>query len=572
MTRPLTRLTGKVEWRWTESEELAFQILRRVCATKAAMFGWDPKLPVDLYSDASNFAAGCYITQTQDGETRPLVYDSFTLLPAERNYDTYRRELAAIVKFTKKYSHMLNVAHQSVVHTDHKPLVGFLNAEYHEDIFARWANKLRLLNIRIQHIPGKKNTVADGLSRVIFNNADCSPDRLVSKLAKEVFSHQDDDEWFWKSGKGGYRDMLMQLTAEDRAIRIKQYGEEAVSAFPVGWTSFHRDPSPQSEYIILDAFHAAGIVVSGATQFQKMATRSLKGVPVDYSNDDWYADVYHYYTNQQSSSVDRVRYAVTKKQAQYYRYDSLTKRLLRQVGRYWAICLTKPEVAPILREVHDHAGHFGSKIVLDRLRFRVYWPKMAADIREYIRGCLPCAKWATSARSVPLTPIQTGEPYELMGMDFIGPFERSAYGNTYIYNLVDYFLRHMYPHPTAGAGTNDVILSFNHYLQANPKPYTVYMDAGSYFTSQKLCTYFQKKDIAVVFAPSASYKSVGLIEKSNNILQQAFKKIRQPGEEWEDALFYAISQVNSQMIEYLGYSPVKIITGIQPLTSIECKI
>ena len=36
--------------------------------------------------------------------------------------------------------------------------------------------------------------VADGLSRVIFNNPDYSPDRLVSKLAKEVFKHQDDDE------------------------------------------------------------------------------------------------------------------------------------------------------------------------------------------------------------------------------------------------------------------------------------------------------------------------------------------------------------------------------------------
>ena len=38
LTRPLTRLTGKAKWRWTESEELAFQILRRVYTTKAAMF------------------------------------------------------------------------------------------------------------------------------------------------------------------------------------------------------------------------------------------------------------------------------------------------------------------------------------------------------------------------------------------------------------------------------------------------------------------------------------------------------------------------------------------------------
>ena len=63
-----------------------------------------------------------------------------------------------------------------------------------KDIFARWANKLRLLNICIQYISRKRNTVADGLSGAIFNNANYSPDWLVSKLAKEVFLHQDDNE------------------------------------------------------------------------------------------------------------------------------------------------------------------------------------------------------------------------------------------------------------------------------------------------------------------------------------------------------------------------------------------
>ena len=44
------------------------------------------------------------------------------------------------------------------------------------------------------------------------------------------------------------------------------------------------------------------------------------------------------------------------------------------------------------------------------------------------------------------------------------------------------------------------------------------------------------------------------------------------GEEWEDVLFRAALQVNSWIIEHLGYSPVEIITGIQLLTSVERKI
>lgn len=51
------------------------------------------------------------------------------------------------------------------------------------------------------------------------------------------------------------------------------------------------------------------------------------------------------------------------------------------------------------------------------------------------------------------------------------------------------------------------------------------MDAGLHFTSQKLHRYFQKKDIAIVFAFSTFHMSIGLIEKLRNILQQAFKKM-----------------------------------------------
>ena len=76
----------------------------------------------------------------------------------------------------------------------------------------------------------------------------------------------------------------------------------------------------------------------------------------------------------------------------------------------------------------------------------------------------------------------------------------------------------MYLYPTSGANTNNVIILFDYYLWTNPKPYVIYMDTGSYFISQKLRMYFQKKDIVVVFAAFTSYKSVGIIEKSNNIL------------------------------------------------------
>ena len=83
-----------------------------------------------MYTDASGFAAGCHIMQIQEGEKKPLIYESFAFSKPEGNYDTYRRELCAIVKFSRKYCHMLRAEGISTIFTDHKPLTRFMNAEY----------------------------------------------------------------------------------------------------------------------------------------------------------------------------------------------------------------------------------------------------------------------------------------------------------------------------------------------------------------------------------------------------------------------------------------------------------
>ncbi len=80
--------------------------------------------------------------------------------------------------------------------------------------------------------------------------------------------------------------MLIQLTTEDRAMRIKKYGDKAISAFSIGWILFYQDLSPHLEYIVLDAFYITRILTLRAIQFEKMTTQSKKSIPVNYSDDD----------------------------------------------------------------------------------------------------------------------------------------------------------------------------------------------------------------------------------------------------------------------------------------------
>ena len=57
---------------------------------------------MELFSDPSAFAAGCFVRQLQDGKWVPLAYGSFSFSAPERNYDTYKRELKALVSFRER--------------------------------------------------------------------------------------------------------------------------------------------------------------------------------------------------------------------------------------------------------------------------------------------------------------------------------------------------------------------------------------------------------------------------------------------------------------------------------------
>lgn len=99
-----------------------------------------------------------------------LLYNSFLFLLAERNYDTYKRELKVIVVIAEKYYYILRGVTISLIFTDYKLLTIFLTSTKYLDIFYRFYKRLSALNIKIKYIKGARNTAANGLLRTIFSS------------------------------------------------------------------------------------------------------------------------------------------------------------------------------------------------------------------------------------------------------------------------------------------------------------------------------------------------------------------------------------------------------------------
>lgn len=76
IARPMTRLQGKAEFRWTMSKEISFRLVKNKCATVVEMFSVDENCPLDAYFNASAYGIGFPLTQEdprEKGVMRPLL-------------------------------------------------------------------------------------------------------------------------------------------------------------------------------------------------------------------------------------------------------------------------------------------------------------------------------------------------------------------------------------------------------------------------------------------------------------------------------------------------------------------
>ena len=127
IAQPLNDLTCKNrQWDWTDECECTFQHLKEVCALEPMLKTPDWTKPFIMHTDTSGYALGAIIAQEHDDGVHPVAFHSRSLLPTEKNYDVYDRELAGIVfGFKCGRPLFLGAQHPVRVLTDYKNLQYF---------------------------------------------------------------------------------------------------------------------------------------------------------------------------------------------------------------------------------------------------------------------------------------------------------------------------------------------------------------------------------------------------------------------------------------------------------------
>ena len=120
-----------------------------------------------LDTDASNHAIGAVLSQVQDDVERVVCYGSYVLTPEQRRYCVTRKELLAVVRFTRQFRHYL-LGRKFLLRTDHNSLTWLLRFKYLEGQLARWLEELSQFDMTVVHRSGVKHGNADGMSEFLM--------------------------------------------------------------------------------------------------------------------------------------------------------------------------------------------------------------------------------------------------------------------------------------------------------------------------------------------------------------------------------------------------------------------
>ena len=118
---------------WNDKYQIAYDKLKGMLAEKVTLAYSDLTRAYNLYTDASDYAIGAFLTQTLYYEDKgkeqenPIYFLSHKLSDTQTRWSTIKKETYAIHYALQKVNHYLHGA-EFVIYSDHKPLEYLLNS------------------------------------------------------------------------------------------------------------------------------------------------------------------------------------------------------------------------------------------------------------------------------------------------------------------------------------------------------------------------------------------------------------------------------------------------------------
>lgn len=569
---PLSSITkGGTTFDWRPVHEVCFQRIKDLCCRTPVLKPIDPRNgePIWVICDASVSGVGAMYGQGPDWQhCRPAGFMSRKFSDAQRNYRVFEQEMLAILEALLKWEDKL-MGYRVHVVTDHKALEFFKTQDRLSGRQTRWMEYLSRFDFDIRYVKGVLNKVADALSR--YYESDTWSDRHdISEFVNADRRLDPTLEDLPPDRRDELTDEVVQLMSLDvdpgirRSKRLERKLRERVEARDVeaadmatslGVVEVPVVPRPP---LGTDVHVADAVAVDRKLSRMVMEVDGLQKAVVDgYKSDALFSKVI--------ADLDKYR--------QYSLFEGLIV-VINRAGEK-VVCVPQGKLGErtirgaIIEQAHEVVGHFGPHKTSEYIRKHYWWPGINAMTEKFCASCAICArskptnqKPAGLLHSLPIP----SQPWESIGMDFVGPFPESN-GRNYLWVVMCRLtsMVHLIPIRTDTTATELSEIFIREIVRLHGLPKSIVSDRDSKFTSRWWREVHRLLGAKLLMSTAFHPQTDGATERINRSIGQILRSVVRPDQkDWVLRCPMVEFAINSSLNASSGFAPFDLNYGYTP--------
>ena len=217
----------------------------------------------------------------------------------------------------------------------------------------------------------------------------------------------------------------------------------------------------------------------------------------------------------------------------------------------------------VIKLVHD-TGHFGRKRTIKLVAYNYWWKTLTKDCRNYVKYCMLCQQYKPTPKP-PREYISFPETsrFRTVHIDLVGPFKRTARGNTSLLTMMDRCSRWIEAYPMQSTTAFACARKFiSEWISRFGVPGRIISDRGPQFESLLFNIVCNQLGIKHNRTTAWHPETNGILERAHSTLKNSLRCLCQQVYDWDDALPMALLAMRTA-INDLGVSPSLIIYGEQ---------